>query len=106
MNNLLSTSEFEELLSVGQPAAEASASVAKSPVSRFQVINQAEVEQFINDQENANTRKKTIHDTNLFFQFCKEQGETKPIKTLEVEHLDNLIGNFIATVKKRKWERV
>ena len=96
---LLNTSEFEELPNVGQPSPPAALPNNQNE-SRFKVVNQNEVEDFISAQENENTKRKTRHDTALFFQFCKEQGEERQIENLDVKTLDMLIGNFIATIKK------
>jgi hypothetical protein len=71
------------------------------------VHQKEQIQEFISAQdwqefeENPNTKKKTQNDTNLFVQFCKDQGEHRQIEDLEVRELDLLIGNFIATVKKQ-----
>ena len=95
---------------VGEPVGSAQphlGQVENKPVeksSRFGTVNKENVDVFISDQDNENTKRKTEGDLRLFRLFCEEQGETRPIETLSINDLDALFGNFIAVVKKKDGE--
>ena len=69
--------------------------------SRLGTVDKENVESFISEQQNENTKKKTLGDIRLFNKFCAEQGEKRPTKTLTVPELDKLFGNSIAVVKNQ-----
>ena len=57
-------------------------------------------ERFGTNQENQNTKRKTVYDVKLFTSFLKEQGENRDVGELLPHELDHYFGNFIAVLKK------
>ena len=49
--------------------------MASNQTNRFQSLDSS-VEEFIDGQENENTKKKTKHDVTLFHEFLVLKGET------------------------------
>lgn len=102
LDRMFKETEFEEILNFDQPCEPAPKPQVseEQKVKRFEKVNTDEVYNFIQNQENENTRKKTVSDMKLFTEFCHSQGESRPIEVLPPEVLDLLFGNFIAVVKK------
>ena len=71
-----------------------------SSAGRFQPVNQAEVMNFISNQANKNTVRKTDHDAKLFKTFMISQNEMRSIEELAPAELDILFGNFLVQIKK------
>lgn len=107
LNAMLAGSECDEVQNSNQPVSEASnyimpirKQIGNEQKSRFEAVNPEKIQEFINAQENENTRRKTQADMKLFRQFCNEQGEDRPVEQLDIPELDQLFGNFLAVVKK------
>ena len=67
--------------------------------SRFADINS--VEQFIEDQENENTRKKTQQNVPLLEEFLTLRNESRLIEEIAPKELNAYIAEFIITVRKK-----
>ena len=67
--------------------------------SRFGDINS--VEQFIEDQENENTRKKTQKNVALLEEFLTLRNESRLIEEIAPKELNAYIAEFIITVRKK-----
>ena len=67
--------------------------------SRFADINS--VEQFIEDQENENTRKKTQQNVALLEEFLTLRNESRLIEEIAPKELNAYIAEFIITVRKK-----
>ncbi|XP_074629058.1 uncharacterized protein KIAA1958-like [Acropora palmata] len=67
--------------------------------SRFADINS--VEQFIEDQENENTRKKTQQNVALLEEFLTLRNESRHIEEIAPKELNAYIAEFIITVRKK-----
>ena len=67
--------------------------------SRFADINS--VEQFIEDQENENTRKKTQQNVALLEEFLTLRNESSLIEDIAPKELNAYIAEFIITVRKK-----
>ena len=67
--------------------------------SRFADINS--VEQFIKDQENENTRKKTQQNVALLEEFLTLRNESRLIEEIAPKELNAYIAEFIITVRKK-----
>ena len=59
------------------------------------------VEQFIEDQENENTRKKTQQNVALLEEFLTLRNETRHIEEIATKELNAYIAEFIITVRKK-----
>ncbi|XP_044180055.1 uncharacterized protein LOC114950176 [Acropora millepora] len=71
----------------------------KIKASRFADINS--VEQFIEDQENENTRKKTQQNVALLEEFRTLRNESRLIEEIAPKELNAYIAEFIITVRKK-----
>ena len=67
--------------------------------SRFADINS--VEQFVEDQENENTRKKTQQNVALLEEFLTLRNESRLIEEIAPKELNAYIAEFIITVRKK-----
>ena len=67
--------------------------------SRFADINS--LEQFIEDQENENTRKKTQQNVALLEEFLTLRNESRHIEEIAPKELNVYIAEFIITVRKK-----
>ena len=68
-------------------------------VSRFADI--VSVEQFIEDQENENTKKKTEHNVALLKEFLTLENESRLMEEMAPKELNAYISKFIITVRKK-----
>ena len=59
-------------------------------------------EEFIDEQEKENTKKKTKHDFALFHEFLVMKGETREIYGLIAHELNKFLRKFLTTVCKTK----
>ncbi|XP_052215505.1 uncharacterized protein LOC127834005 [Dreissena polymorpha] len=97
-------------LAVGQPLIndqsfetnETPNSSLESPLvqNEFKDINVSDVQQFIKNEENKNTAKKTLNDTNKFKRFLASRGEYREMHHIEVDVLDDYISTFILSLQK------
>ena len=74
--------------------------------SRFADI--VSVKQFIEDQENENTKKKTQQNVALLKEFLKLKNESRLIEEIPPKKLNAYIGEFIITAgtKERQQRRL
>ena len=72
----------------------------KIMASRFAYVNNS-VEQFIEDQGNENTRKKTQQNVALLKEILTLRNESRPIKEIPPKELNACIAVFIITVRKK-----
>lgn len=112
LDRIFSQSEFEEIDVLADVTSSDNVELAPAPPlsppnsnenqpkKRFGVVDPNSIAQFIENQENENTKKKTKSAMKLFNQFLAEQGETRSPEELNYCELDQLFGNFITVVKK------
>ena len=62
--------------------------MASNQTNRFQSLDSS-VEEFIDGQENENTKKKTKHDVAMFHKFLVFKGETRQMDELTPQELNN-----------------
>ena len=67
--------------------------------SRFADI--VSVKQFIEDQVNENTKKKTQQNVALLKEFLKLKNESRLVEEIPPKELNAYIGEFIITVRKK-----
>ena len=105
LDDILTQSEFEEIPGIVQPV-QPDPQIQSLAQSRFQnnQMQDHEIEKFIADQQNENTKRKTVSDMRLFKAFCASRGEYRAIESLQPVELDTLFGNFLINVKKQKGE--
>ena len=68
-------------------------------VSRFADI--VSVEQFLEDQENENTKKKTQQNVALLREFLTLKNESRRLEEIRPKELNTYISAFIITVRKK-----
>lgn len=61
----------------------------------------AEVTQFIENNRNKNTTKKTRSDLNVFYRWAKTVNETRTLDEIPPTELDNVIAHFVLKVRKQ-----
>ncbi|XP_073248879.1 uncharacterized protein KIAA1958-like [Porites lutea] len=73
---------------------------SSSSNSRFADITS--VEEFIEGQENENTRKKTEQNVALLKEFLRLKDESRPVEEIPPHELSSFISEFIITVRKKE----
>ena len=68
--------------------------MASNHTNRFQSLDSS-VEEFIDRQQNENTKKKTKHDVALFHKFLVLKGETRQIDELTPQELNKFLSEFL-----------
>ena len=72
---------------------------------RFVPMTDSEVDNLIETEEFANTKRKTLYDLNFVKQFLTEHGERRSIEEIPAVELTNYLSKFILAVGT-KWQRV
>ena len=75
--------------------------MASNQTNRFQSLDSS-IEEFIDGQENENTKKKTKHDVALFHEFLVLKGETRQMDELTPQELNKFLSEFLITVHKKE----
>ena len=75
--------------------------MASNQSNRFQSLDSS-VEEFIDGQENENTKKKTKHDVALFHEFLVLKGEMRQMDELIPQELNKFLSEFLITVRKKE----
>ena len=85
----------ESLSTDPQPQKQAPAS------TRFVQVDENDVQQFINENENQNTMRKTLGHIKLFQSFLTHNGELREIYTIPPCDLDPLLSKFILSIRRK-----
>ena len=85
---------------------ENSTTIAATPCGSKEFVSMSnnEVQDFIDNQENVNTLKKTKNDIMKFRRFLETKDETREIHHIDVDQLDEYVANFILSVRKQNGE--
>ena len=75
--------------------------MASNHTNRFQNLDSS-VEEFIDGQQNENTKKKTKHDVALFHEFLVLKGETRQIDELTPQELNKFLSEFLIMDHKKE----
>jgi len=76
--------------------------MASNQTNRFQSLDSS-AEEFIDGQENENTKKKTKHDVAMFHEFLVFKGrETRQMDELTPQELNKFLSEFLITVRKKE----
>lgn len=92
-------------LELAQPAPESqletqtSVPAQQNTSSRF--VNHQSFDQFLQEQQNSNTRKKTTNDVKLFQSYLNSQNETRYPQLIPPCDLDGHISGFLLSVRKK-----
>ena len=69
---------------------------------RFAEVSESDVEQFIEGEENANTKKKTFYDLKLIKKFLvEERHEIREIEKIPATELDSYLSQFVLAARKK-----
>ena len=68
---------------------------------RFYTFEIREVEKFIDNEENSNTRKKAKNDMALLSSFMAKEKENRQVEEIPPQELDNYLGRFLPSVRKK-----
>jgi len=71
------------------------------PNSIFKSYTDDDIDKFIFENENENTRKKTLGHIKLLSKFPAEQGEPREIYTIPSTELDNILCKFLVGVRQK-----
>ena len=63
-------------------------------------LDDAELEKFVDEQRNANTKRKTMSDLRKWYKWCDSVGEGRRIGDIPPVELDRLLGYFYCKVRK------
>jgi hypothetical protein len=63
-------------------------------------LNDEDIEKFVDQQKNTNTKRKTESDLRKWCQWSEEHGETRELKDIPPVELDRLLSHFFVTVRK------
>ena len=75
--------------------------MASNQTNHFQSLDSS-VEEFIDRQENENTKKKTKHDVSLFHKFLVLKGETRQMDELTPQEQNKFLSEFLIMVHKKE----
>ena len=78
-----------------------SASKASTAPSSADALDDSELKLFLTGQRNSNTERKTRSDLNVWQNWCRSVGETRPIEHVPPTELNKLLAHFFTKVKKR-----
>ena len=76
----------------------------KMASKRFVKFTEEEIASFSEDQENANTKKKTLSDLRLFNEFLKSEEEERNRENILAAELQQLAKKFVLGVRKKNGE--
>ena len=71
---------------------------------RFVPMKDSEVDNLIETEEFANTKRKTLYDLNFVKQFLTEHGERRTIEEIPAVELNNYLSKFIFAARTKKGE--
>ena len=78
--------------------------IVSKQTNRLQRLDSS-VEEFIDGQENENTKKKTKHDVALFREFLVLKGKMTQMDELTPQEMNKCLSEFFITVRKKKRPR-
>ena len=71
---------------------------------RFVTFDITEVEEFIDNEENSNTRRKTKNNIALLSSFMAKEKENRQFEEILPQELDNYLSRFLLSVRKKNGE--
>ena len=83
---------------VGVQAPPAVTAAATPPA--MATLQDDELQAFVEDQRNKNTKKKTKSDLGKWYRWCQSVGENRRLDEFPHEDLDRLLGHFFMKVRK------
>ena len=68
---------------------------------KFVTFDITEVEEFIDNEENSNTRRKTKNNMALLSSFMAKEKENRQFGEILPQELDNYLSRFLHSVRKK-----
>ena len=68
------------------------------------IKEESDLRQFIENQVNLNTQKKTVSDMKIWEQFCLSRGENRSMAEIPIKELDCLLRVFFNEIVKKSEE--
>ena len=68
---------------------------------RFVTFDITEVEEFIDNEDNSNTRKKTKNDMALLSSLMAKEKENRQFEEIPPQELNNYLSRFLLPVRKK-----
>lgn len=94
--------QFDIIDCASKPATVSSeAQATNSETTRFRNISFEDIDTFLEENENINTKKKTINDVRLFKTYLINTGETKEIENLTAAELNEKCCTFLLSIRKK-----
>ena len=63
-------------------------------------LNDEDIDNFITENRNKNTTKKTQSDLNVFYRWAKTVNETRTLENISEQELDKLLAHFVLNARK------
>ena len=60
-----------------------------------------ELQKFIEQQKNPNTKRKTLSDMGIWTRWCKSVGELRHMEDIPPLELNRLLGHFFISIKRQ-----
>ena len=73
--------------------------------ARFVVVSDDDVNAFYEQQDNENTKNKTLYDVKTFREFLETCDEKREIENITPVELQAIIKKFVLAVRKKKKKR-
>ena len=64
-------------------------------------LNDEDIDNFITENRNKNTTKKTQSDLNVFYRWAKTVNETRTLENISEQELDKLLAHFVLNARKQ-----
>ena len=64
-------------------------------------LNDEDIDNFITENRNKNTTKKTQSDLNVFYRWAKSVNETRTLENISEQELDKLLAHFVLNARKQ-----
>ena len=64
-------------------------------------LNDVDIDNFITENRNKNTTKKTQSDLNVFYRWAKSVNETRTLENISEQELDKLLAHFVLNARKQ-----
>ena len=64
-------------------------------------LNDIDIDNFMTENRNKNTTKKTQSDLNIFYRWAKSVNETRTLENISEQELDKLLAHFVLNARKQ-----
>ena len=63
-------------------------------------LNDVDIDNFITENRNKNTTKKTQSDLNVFYRWAKSVNETRTLENISEQEFDKILAHFVLNARK------